>query len=429
MRILLIGSGGREHALAWALAGSPLCQKLFAAPGNPGIAREAECVAIAPDDRSGLVAFAKSERIDLAVVGPETPLVNGLVDRLEDAGIAAFGPSAAAARLEGSKAFTKELCDAAGIPTAHWRRFRDPDAAKDYVRAHGAPIVVKADGLAAGKGVTVAATIEDAVAAIDAALIAHRFGAAGGEIVIEECLAGEEASLLALCDGRHVLPLPSARDYKRVGEGDTGPNTGGMGALSPAPTLSPQIETLAVERIIRPAVAAMAARGTPFKGVLYAGLMVTKDGPKLIEFNVRFGDPECQVLLPRLKSDLLPALVAAHDGDLADFDLRWDARPSVCVVMAARGYPGPPTKGGEIKGLAEAASDPLVAIFEAGTRRDDEGRLIADGGRVLDITAIGDTIEDARRRAYDAIARIDWPDGFCRRDIGLNQDAPSRYPD
>jgi phosphoribosylamine---glycine ligase len=421
MRILLIGSGGREHALAWTLAASPLCDKLFAAPGNPGIAEDADCVAIAPDDFDGLVAFAKSERIEFVVVGPEAPLVAGLVDRLEAAGIAAFGPGAAAARLEGSKAFTKELCDEAGIPTAAWRRFDDAEAAKSYVRAKGAPIVVKADGLAAGKGVTVAATIAEADAAIDAALIEARFGPAGGTLVIEECLEGEEASLLALCDGRHVLPLPSARDYKRVGEGDTGPNTGGMGAISPAPALSPEIEARAASEIIRPAVAAMAARGTPFKGVLYAGLMVTRDGPKLIEFNVRFGDPECQVLLPRLKSDLLPALIAARDGDLDDFDLRWDTRQAVCVVMAAKGYPGSPAKGGEITGLGAAAADPGIAIFQAGTRRDATGRLLAEGGRVLDITALGDTIEDARRRAYEAIDKIRWQDGFCRRDIAANK--------
>jgi phosphoribosylamine---glycine ligase len=417
MRLLLIGSGGREHALAWALAASPLCDKLFAAPGNPGIAEEAQCVAIPPGDLAGIVEFATTQRIDFAVIGPEAPLAAGLVDRLEAAGIAAFGPSAAAARLEGSKGFTKDLCAEFGIPTAAYRRFRDAAAAKAYVREHGAPIVVKADGLAAGKGVTVAATLDEATAAIDAALGEGRFGAAGAELVIEDMLEGEEVSFLVLADGAHVLPLASAQDHKRVGDGDTGPNTGGMGAYSPAPAFSPALEARALQEIIAPTIAAMAAKGTPFKGVLYAGLMLTKTGPQLIEFNVRFGDPECQALLPRLKSDLLPALIAARDGDLKDFDLRWDARASVCVVMAAKGYPGEPKRGGEIKGLVEAARDPLVKIFQAGTRRDG-ARLLADGGRVLDVTALGDSIAEAQRRAYDAIAKLDFPDGFCRRDIG-----------
>jgi phosphoribosylamine---glycine ligase len=417
MRLLLVGLGGREHALAWALAGSPLCDKLYAAPGNPGIAEEAECVAVAADDLDGLVELARRERIDFAVIGPETPLVAGLVDRLEAAGIAAFGPSAGAARLEASKGFTKDLCAQAHIPTARYHRFRDARAAKEHVRREGAPIVVKADGLAAGKGVTVAATVEEAFASIDEALIDDRFGAAGAEIVLEECLVGDEVSFLALVDGEAILPLVSARDYKRVGAGDTGPNTGGMGAISPAPGFTPAIEAAALRQILRPAVAAMAARGARFKGVLYAGLMLTRDGPKLIEFNVRFGDPECQALLPRLKSDLLPALIAAHDGDLDHFDLRWDARPAVSVVMAAKGYPASPKRGGEITGLDAAASDPSVRIFQAGTRRDGD-RLVADGGRVLNITALGSSIEDARRRAYDAIAKIDWSDGFCRPDIG-----------
>jgi phosphoribosylamine---glycine ligase len=418
MRILSIGSGGREHALAWALAASPLCAKLYAAPGNPGIAQEAECVALAATDIDGIVAFARRERIDFVVVGPEAPLVAGLVDRLEAAGIAAFGPSAAAAQLEASKGFTKDLADAARIPTAAYRRFGDAAAAKDYVRERGAPIVVKADGLAAGKGVTVATSVAEADAAIDAALVERKFGAAGAEIVVEEFLAGPEASFLALVDGANVLPLVSAQDHKRVGDGDTGPNTGGMGAISPAPGFTPEIEAAALDTIVKPTVAAMAARGTPFKGVLYAGLILTDAGPKLIEFNVRFGDPECQALLPRLKSDLLPALIAARDGDLKDFDLRWDTRPSVTVAMAARGYPGEPKRGGEIKGLDRAASDPLVRIFHAGTRRDGT-RLVADGGRVLNVTALGDTIDEARRRVYAAIAKIDWPDGFWRRDIGL----------
>ncbi len=417
MRVLLIGSGGREHALAWALAGSPICDKLFCAPGNSGIAEEAECVELAPSDLLGIVQFAKREAIDFVVVGPEAPLVTGLVDLLEAEGIPAFGPSAKAARLEGSKGFAKDLCAKYDIPTAPYRRFSYADAARDYVRILGAPIVVKADGLAAGKGVTVAMTVEEACAAIDAALLERRFGAAGAELVIEQHLEGEEVSLLALVDGAHVLPLASAQDHKRVGDGDTGANTGGMGAYSPAPCLTPALEAEAIERILRPAVAAMAQEGAPFKGVLYAGLILTKDGPKLIEFNVRFGDPECQALLPRLKSDLLPALLAARSGDLKDFNLRWDTRASVCVVMAAKGYPGEPLRGGEIKGLAAAARDPLVKIFHAGTRRDGD-RLLADGGRVLDIVALGDTIREAQHRAYYAIGAIDWPDGFCRSDIG-----------
>ncbi len=417
MRILLIGSGGREHALGWALAGSPLCDKLYAAPGNPGLAQEAECVALPASDLPGIVAFAAREHIDFVVVGPEAPLVAGLVDRLEEAGIAAFGPGAAAARLEASKGFAKDLCAGANIPTAAYRRFTNAPAAKAYVREHGAPIVVKADGLAAGKGVTVADTVAAADAAIDRALIENQFGAAGAEIVVEEFLAGPEASLLALVDGLNVRPLVSAQDHKRVGDGDTGPNTGGMGAVSPAPGLTSAIEATAVATIIKPTVAAMAARGTPFKGVLYAGLILTEAGPKLIEFNVRFGDPETQALLPRLKSDLLPALIAARDGDLRDFDLRWDGRPSVTVVLAAKGYPGEARHGGEIRGLDRAAADPAVQIFHAGTRRDG-ARLVADGGRVLNVTALGATMAEARRHAYDAIAKIEWTDGFYRRDIG-----------
>ncbi|HEY5211206.1 MAG TPA: phosphoribosylamine--glycine ligase [Stellaceae bacterium] len=419
MRVLLIGSGGREHALAWALAASPLCDKLFAAPGNPGIAREAECVALAASDLDGIVDFARRERIDFVVIGPEAPLVAGLVDRLAAAGIAAFGPSAAAAQLEASKGFTKDLAAAAGIPTAAYRRFTDARAAKDYVHAHGAPIVVKADGLAAGKGVTVAMSIADADAAIDAALLHDRFGAAGAEIVVEEFLAGPEASLLALVDGVNILPLVSARDHKRVGDGDTGPNTGGMGAISPAPGFTLAIAAAALDTILKPAVAAMAARGTPFKGVLYAGLILTPAGPKLIEFNVRFGDPETQALLPRLRSDLLPALIAACDGDLKDFDLRWDPRPSVSVVLAAKGYPNAPATGGAIRGLDAATTDGDTLIFHAATRQDGD-TLVADGGRVLNITALGDTVAAARVRAYAAIARIDWADGFCRRDIGAD---------
>jgi phosphoribosylamine---glycine ligase len=418
MRILVIGSGGREHALCWAIAASPLCDRLYAAPGNPGIAEIATCVPIGAMDFDGLIAFARAERIDFVVVGPEAPLAAGLVDRLESAGIATFGPTAQAAALEGSKGFTKDLCAKYGIPTAAYRRFTDAAAAKEYVRARGAPIVVKADGLAAGKGVTVAASIEEALAAIDAALVGNRFGPAGAEIVIEEFLEGEEASIFALVDGRHALLLASAQDHKRVGDGDTGPNTGGMGAYSPAPCVTPEIESEIRRRIIEPTVEAMAREGRAFKGVLYAGLMLTADGPKLIEYNVRFGDPECQALLPRLKSDLLPALIAARDGVLGDFDLRWREEAALCVVLAARGYPDDPLKGTEIRGLDRAAQEPGVILFQAGTIRRQADRLIADGGRVLNVVGLGKDIAEARTRAYAAVDRIDWPEGFCRRDIG-----------
>jgi phosphoribosylamine--glycine ligase len=417
MRVLVIGSGGREHALAWSIAASPLCDALYCAPGNPGITENAVCVAVPAGDSDGIIALARRERIDFVVVGPEAPLVAGLVDRLEAAGIAAFGPSAAAAALEGSKGFMKDLCARYAIPTAAYGRFRDAEGARDFVRQHGAPIVVKADGLAAGKGVTVALTEAEAVAAIDEAMVAKRFGAAGAELVVEEFLEGEEASFFALVDGRHALPLATAQDHKRVGDGDTGPNTGGMGAYSPAPCVTPAIEREVMERIIGPTVRGMAAEGRPYKGVLYAGLMLTREGPKLIEYNVRFGDPECQVLLPRLLSDLLPALVAARDGVLDGFDLRWHDEAAICVVLAAKGYPGDPLKGTEIAGLGEAASDPAVKIFHAGTRLEG-GRLLADGGRVLDVVALGHDLAAARATAYAAIDRIRWPGGFWRHDIG-----------
>ena len=417
MRILVIGSGGREHALCWAIAGSPLCDRLYCAPGNPGIEAVATCVPIGAMEFDDLIALAHAERIDFAVVGPEAPLVAGLADRLEAAGIATFGPSAQAAALEGSKGFTKDLCAKYGIPTAAYRRFTDADAAKEFVRARGAPIVVKADGLAAGKGVTVATTVEEASAAIDATLVGLRFGQAGAEVVVEEFLTGAEASIFALVDGKHALLLASAQDHKRVGDGDTGPNTGGMGAYSPAPCVTPEIEAEIRRRIIEPTVEAMAREGRPFKVVLYAGLMLTAEGPKLIEYNVRFGDPECQVLLPRLKSDLLPALIAARDGVLSDFDLRWRDETAVCVVLAARGYPEDPLKGTAIRGLEAAAQEPSVTLFHAGTKRRD-GLLVADGGRVLSVVALGHDIGQARARAYAAVDRIDWPEGFCRRDIG-----------
>lgn len=416
MRVLLIGSGAREHALAWAIAASPLCTKLWCAPGNAGIAREAECVAISAEDIAGLVAFARDQNIDLVVVGPEAPLVAGVVDALETAGIAAFGPSKAAAALEGSKGFMKDLCAQHGIPTAAYGRFHDATAAKAFVRQNGAPIVVKADGLAAGKGVTVAASVEQALEAIDEAMTARRFGAAGAEVIVEEFLDGEEASFFALCDGAHALPLATAQDHKRAFDGDQGPNTGGMGAYSPAPVVTQAIAEQVMARIIRPTLAGLAARGAPFKGILFAGLMIGQDGPKLLEFNVRFGDPECQALLVRLRSDLLPALIAAREGGLKNFDLRWDARPSVCVVMAAKGYPDAGRKDTEIRGLEAAEAVPDVQVFQAGTRLAN-GKLLAPSGRALGITALGGTIAEARTSAYRAVDALDWPDGFCRRDI------------
>jgi len=416
MNILLIGAGGREHALAWKLAASPLVERLFCAPGNPGIAREAELVTLDPADHRAVIAFCHENRVDFVVVGPEAPLVAGLVDDLEAAGIKAFGPTAAAARLEGSKGFTKDLCRANGIPTAAYERFTAPDAAKAYLRRVGAPIVVKADGLAAGKGVVVAATLEEAEAAVDM-MFAGGLGAAGAEVVIEEFLEGEEASFFALCDGDTAIPLASAQDHKRAFDGDKGPNTGGMGAYSPAPVLTPELERRTMDAIVLPTVRAMRAMGCPFKGILYAGLMITADGPKLIEYNVRFGDPECQVLMLRLMSDLLPALVAARDGMLKNFDLRWYSDAALTVVMASKGYPGAYEKGTEIKGLEPAAAVDGVEIFHAGTARDGD-RLVAHGGRVLNVSAMAPTIAAARDRAYQAVAAIDWPGGFCRSDIG-----------
>jgi phosphoribosylamine--glycine ligase len=427
MRILVVGSGGREHALCWSIAGSPLADRVYCAPGNAGIAEDAECIPIGATDIPGIVAFCRRNAIDFVVVGPEAPLVAGIVDALEAAGIAAFGPSAAAAALEGSKAFMKDLCAREGIPTAGYRRFRDAAAAKAHIATHGAPVVVKADGLAAGKGVVVAATRAEANEAVDAALGQGKFGAAGAEIVVEDWLAGEEASFFALVDGRTALPLAAAQDHKRAFDGDAGPNTGGMGAYSPTPSVTPAVEGAVMERIILPTARAMARDGRAFKGVLYAGLMLTDAGPKLLEYNVRFGDPECQALIMRLKSDMLPALLAVRDGVLNDVDLRWYDETALCVVMAAKGYPDDPLRGTEIRGLGAAASDPDVKIFHAGTRREPApaqaggGRLIADGGRVLGVTALGADLAAARARAYAAIDKIDWPDGFCRRDIGVRR--------
>ena len=416
MNILLIGSGGREHALAWKIAASPLCEKLFIAPGNPGTARCGANVTIDIADHPALIRFCLAERIGLVVVGPEGPLVAGLVDELAAAGVKVFGPSRAAAQLEGSKAFMKEFCTEFGISTAAFARFTDAEAAKAYLRQRGAPIVVKADGLAAGKGVVVAATLSEAEEAVDS-MLGGALGPAGRELVIEECLVGEEASFFALCDGTTAIPFGTAQDHKRAYDGDQGPNTGGMGAYSPAPAVTPALEARVMDEIIRPTLAGMRAQSAPYRGVLYAGLMLTEDGPKLIEYNVRFGDPECQVLMPRLESDLVAAMVAACDARLDSLDLRWSNEAALSVVMAAKGYPGAVERGSEIGGVAEAETLDNVIVFQAGTRQEGD-RLVAHGGRVLNVTATGATIVEAQARAYAAVERIAWPEGFCRRDIG-----------
>ncbi len=416
MRILVVGGGGREHALCWAIAGSPLCDKLYCAPGNAGIRQDAECVPISAEDVDGLVNFATENAIDLVVVGPEGPLVLGLVDRLEALNIRAFGPRANAAMLEGSKGFMKDLCARHGIATAAYGRNTEAESAKAYIREQGAPIVVKADGLAAGKGVTVAQSVEEALKAVNDAMTHNAFGNAGAELVVEEFLDGEELSFFVLVDGTNALPLAGAQDHKAVGEGDTGPNTGGMGAYSPAPSLTEALESEVMETIIMPTVRGMAEDGCPYTGVLYAGLMLTKDGPKLLEYNVRFGDPECQVLMMRLRSDIVPALVAACDGVLESFDLRWSDDAAMTVVLAANGYPGGYEKGTEIKGLDAAAATGAM-VFHAGTMAEGE-KILANGGRVLNVTAHAPSIAEAQQGAYAAIEAIDWPDGFCRRDIG-----------
>ena len=428
MNILILGSGGREHALAWKIAASPLTTKLYCAPGNAGIAQEAECVALDIADHAAVIAFCQQAKIDFVVVGPEGPLCAGIVDDLEAAGIKAFGPTKWAARLEGSKGFTKDLCKANKIPTAAYERFKAAAAAKDYVRKQGAPIVVKADGLAAGKGVVVASTVAEAEAAIDMMFGGGQdnpLGQPAWEIVIEDCMVGEEASFFALCDGDTAIALASAQDHKRVGDGDTGPNTGGMGAYTPAPIMTPEMDKRVMDEIIYPTVNALKKAGAPFKGVLFAGLMITKDGPQLIEYNVRFGDPETQVIMLRLMSDLLPALIASRDGQLKNFDLRLYPDAALTVVMAAKGYPGAYAKGSLIEGLSDAAQVEGVEIFHAGTRRDGD-HIVANGGRVLNVCARGNSVAQAQQRAYAAVDKIKWSDGFCRRDIGWQAIARER---
>ena len=415
MHILLLGSGGREHALAWKIAASPLVTKLWCAPGNAGIAREAECIPLDIADHGAVVDFCKANAVELVVVGPETPLVGGIVDDLAAAGIKAFGPSRQAAQLEGSKGFTKDLCREFNIPTGAYRRFGDATDAVAYVRAQGLPIVVKADGLAAGKGVVVARSTREAEDAI-AMMFAGSFGAAGTEVVIEEYLRGHEISFFALCDGENAIPLASAQDHKRAFDHDEGPNTGGMGAYSPTPFVTAEIHDQIMSRIIVPTLSGMRARGTPFRGVLYAGVMLTDQGPKLFEYNVRFGDPECQVQMLRMMSDIVPAMLAACDGELKHFNLRWFSDAAVTVVMATKGYPGEYTKGSRIERLEEAATLDGVEIFHAGTIEKD-GAILANGGRVLNVCALGKTVTEAQARAYQAVDRIKWPEGFCRRDI------------
>lgn len=424
MKVLLLGSGGREHALAWKIAASPLVKRFWCAPGNAGIAEEAECVALDLADHAAVIDFCRRNAVDFVVVGPDNPLVAGIVDDLEAAGIKAFGPTRAAAQLEGSKGFTKDLCREFGIPTATYERFDDVVAAKRYIAEKGAPIVVKADGLALGKGVVVAQTVDEANAAVDM-MFGGGFGAAGREVVIEEFLTGEEVSFFALCDGEHAVPLGSAQDHKRVHEGDEGPNTGGMGAYGPVPFFTGALAKSAMDDFVLPTLAAMKRRGMPFRGILYLGLMLTPQGPRLIEYNVRFGDPECQVLMVRLKSDLLPALVAARDGALKSFDLRWSDDPALTVVMATKGYPGDYAKGSAIRGLEAAGEMPGVIVFHAGTARR-EGEIVANGGRMLGVTATGRTLREAHDRAYAAVDKIDWPEGFCRRDIGWRALDPER---
>ncbi|MEM1199413.1 MAG: phosphoribosylamine--glycine ligase [Pseudomonadota bacterium] len=417
MNILVIGSGGREHALCWAIAKSPLCDRLICAPGNGGIADVAECMALDISDHDAVIALCQSNEIDFVVVGPEVPLVAGLADDLTAAGFKTFGPSTAAAQLEGSKGFTKDLCAKHNIPTAAYARFSEAEPAKTYAREQSAPLVIKADGLAAGKGVVIAQSLDEACETIDD-IFGGAFGDAGAEVVVEEFLVGEEASFFALVDGKTALPLATAQDHKQVGDGDTGPNTGGMGAYSPAPVMSEALCQRTMDEIISPTVAAMAEAGMPFRGVLFAGLMITDKGPQLIEYNVRFGDPECQVLMVRLKDDLVTLLLASADGQLDHVSARWSDSAALTVVMAAKGYPGSYEKNTEIGNLAEAGAAETVEIFHAGTGRSENGACLATGGRVLNVTGTGASVAQAQAEAYAAVDKVNWPDGFCRRDIG-----------
>ncbi|UJW85225.1 phosphoribosylamine--glycine ligase [Devosia sp. SL43] len=422
MRVLVIGSGGREHALAWKIAQSPLLTKLFIAPGNGGTHAVAENLPVDITDHAAVVALCQQHEIDFVVVGPDAQVVAGLGDDVRAAGFTCFCPSKAAGQLEGSKGFTKALCDEMDIPTAAYGRFDTEAAALAYLYTQGAPIVIKADGLAAGKGVTVAMSVEEAEEAI-IDCFAGAFGASGAEVVIEEFMEGEEVSLFVLCDGKDILPLTTAQDHKRAFDGDIGPNTGGMGAYSPAPVMTREIYEDVLERVIWPTVRGLAARGTPYQGVLYAGLMLTPDGPKLVEYNARFGDPETQVLVMRMESDLLPLLHAVATGTLTGHDVQWKDQYALTVIMATKGYPGDYGKGSEIKG-ADAINDHTIHVFHAGTRWDGE-RLLAAGGRVLNVTALGATVQEAQQRAYAGVDKIDWPEGFCRRDIGWREIARS----
>ncbi len=415
MNILLLGSGGREHALAWKLNQSPKLSKLYCAPGNAGIAQVAECIDLQVTDHAGILDFCKNHNISFVVVGPEGPLVEGLVDKLEENNIGAFGPSAYASQLEGSKGFTKDLCAEFNIPTAAYKRFTDAINAKKFLDEMSIPVVIKADGLAAGKGVIIAETREQAEQAIEDCF-AGSFGEAGHEVVIEAFLEGEEASLFALCDGQTAMLLGTAQDHKRVGDGDIGPNTGGMGAYSPAPVMTQEMIDRTMSEIIVPTLAGMHSRGHPFKGILYAGLMLTRNGPELIEYNVRFGDPECQVLMPRLKSDLLELMIAASEGSLLEHDAQWSDEKALTVVLAAKGYPASYEKNTEINGVEKAEEDGAI-VFHAGTTKEG-GKLLATGGRVLNVTAFASSVSEAQQKAYAAVHAIEWDNGFCRRDIG-----------
>ncbi|ODT69099.1 MAG: phosphoribosylamine--glycine ligase [Pelagibacterium sp. SCN 63-23] len=418
MRVMVIGSGGREHALAWKIAQSPLVTGLFVTPGNGGTGSLAENVAVDITDHAAVIEAARANGIDFVVVGPDAQVVAGLGDDLREAGIVTFCPSKAAGQLEGSKSFTKALCDEFDIPTALYARFTEEAPALAHIYAHGAPIVIKADGLAAGKGVTVAMSVEEAEAAV-IDCFAGAFGESGAAVVIEEFMEGEEVSLFVLSDGKDVLALTSAQDHKRAFDGDEGPNTGGMGAYSPAPVLTRTLYETAMTRIIEPTVRGLAQRGTPYAGVLYAGLMLTEDGPKLVEYNARFGDPECQVMMMRMDSDIVPLLHAVATGTLAGQEVRWKDEFALTVIMATKGYPGDYGKGSEIRG-AEGIDGPALTVFHAGTKRNGE-RLLANGGRVLNVTALGASVREAQERAYHGVDQIDWPEGFCRRDIGWRE--------